>query len=486
MNGDKMGIISAKFNQKNKPYSLQVGTENKTITYLNNGIPFLINDKMYILTCYHCIKNTFDQEFTLQNTKYKTGIEFISDELELALLSFESLNVHSSNYYSLEDLHQSLNIRVKSFELLAMNVITKKKLVMDCKFKTVEFKKNNIVSKNIPELPFIVVTLTGNYIDVSELKGLSGSILYANKKIYGILSHINDSDMYIIPSCTINRFINEIIHRNAFYGICTIVGQYTDCDFDVENKKTYGIYMDNVLNINYNNFSQNNTVNGGKIKDNDIIVQIGNETFNDKCQLYDKTLECYVNLRTYVVFNYMAGELIPLHIMRPQKDKQYTKKKLQLKARPLNTMKYVPITSNPEILEISGFIFGELSEDLINDYIRMGIYIGLSVGEHYLTKPYRNDNESVIILIGINKKVLSHSELKIVNRLGLPLVKESNNYYNIPVINRINKKKVNTIEQMKMLIFDPTEKIIQLKIHNNNGIRITVQNQKIIKIKIAD
>jgi hypothetical protein len=149
-------------------------------------------------------------------------------------------------------------------------------------------------------------------------------------------------------------------------------------------------------------------------------------------------------------------------------------------------MKYIPISGNPKILSISGFIFAELSEDIINDYINVGIYIGLSVSEYYLRNPYRNDNKKVIVLIGINKQELKKQDIKEVNKLGLPLINTSGNYYSIPVVHKINNKNIPTLEHMEKLLVELDELAIRLKIHNSNGIRLTFKNKIIQLIKLDD
>ena len=121
----------------------------------------------------------------------------------------------------------------------------------------------------------------------------------------------------------------------------------------------------------------------------------------------------------------MCGDMIPCSIMRNKKlrkSNDYRIKKINIKSRPLNTMKYIPITFNGKKLEYCGLIFYELSEDIMDIYRNMGIDLGLYLSKYYLTDQYRNENENVIVLLDINRNKIDDKNLIIINKIGIPLI----------------------------------------------------------------
>ena len=162
----------------------------------------------------------------------------------------------------------------------------------------------------------------------------------------------------------------------------------------------------------------------------------------------------------------------------------YKEKKIKIKARPLYSLKYIQISFNNNLYNYNGLIFAELSEDIINNYMNVGIYIGLSVSNYYLNKPYRSDIEYLIVLIDIDKTVLSNDILSSVNEIGLPLI-DNNKMHSIPYIKKINKKKIHTLNELKQILDNnENENIIQMNVHNSNKIKIITKNNVIEKIKM--
>lgn len=175
---------------------------------------------------------------------------------------------------------------------------------------------------------------------------------------------------------------------------------------------------------------------------------------------------------------------IDLKLMRcTSGNNDYKKKRITIRARPLFSLKYIPISFNNNLYEYKGLIFAELSEDIINNYINVGIYIGMSVADYYLTKPYRSEIEYLIILVDINKTTLNNNLLKSINELGLPLI-NNNKSYSIPYITKVNKKKVCTLDELKNIMESNNDNIIKLDVHNSNKLKIVIKNNDIEEIKI--
>ena len=464
------------------------------------GNIFNINNSLINLTCFHCIKNTDNQSTIIKNDKYDSHITHVSDELELALLNVDKMK-YKYKFWGIDDLYLDSNIKNMNMYIQTINInkyMSNNKfepITIKCTFKGIlQSHKDKITSMNIPQIPFYAVTLNQNFSDISELTGISGSFLMSDKKILGMVSAIENSIVYVIPSYAIYRFLAEIKSTKLFNGICTLVGNFTICNFPKNENSTIitnGVYVENTFDINYNNYpykdkndKDNNKIAYANLKKNDIIIKINNIRLNEKGYIYDKKFNESVDFRTYIALNYTCGSIINLEIMRcTSGNNDYKKKNIMVRARPLYSLKYIPISFNNNLYEYKGLIFAELSEDIINNYINVGIYIGTSVSDYYLTKPYRSEIAYLIVLIDINKIALNDKLLKCVNDLGLPLV-NNNKSYSIPYVTKLNKKKLCTLDEFKNAIETNEESIIKLNVYNSNKLKIIIKNNGIEEIKI--
>jgi hypothetical protein len=455
------------------------------------GNIFNINNRKLVLTCFHSINNGYKFNIYNARNKFECGIDNISDELELGLLNIGLAK--NINCYSLDDLILSKkidkNLYIKSIDI---NKYCKTKKVeeikLKCKFKEIfNSNKDKITSLNLPDIPIITVMLDKQYDDVSELNGISGSLLMSNNKVIGMVTLILNSLIYIIPSYVIHRFLTEIRDTNEFNGICTLVGNFTSCCFNKDDRSTdpiNGIIVDETYDINYNQYRYKLPNQCLNIKKGDIIFELNGLEINNEMCVYDSNFGGWIDFRTYISLNYMCGETINLKIMRLMvKKNDYKEKKINILARPLHSMKYIPLSFNRNIYELDGFIFAELSEDIINNYLNMGIIIGTSVSEYYIEKPYRSETEMILVLIDINKSNLSDDILDNINNFHLPLININEKKYSIPYISKINKKKIMNIESLIKFVEEKENFTINLNVKNAKNIKLVIKNKRINEIK---
>lgn len=475
-------------------------TNNKTC-YLNVGNLFIIDHVPYVLTCLHCVKNTYNITFLINKKPYKCQLFKTSDELELALLSIniskEEIASYEENVYTLYDLHHDLSDVSSLSNNTYIHTVNLNKYLKSNEFEfndlnasvtEILLEKNNITSLNLPSIPLLSVRLSDDFSDISDLKGISGSLLINDKKVIGMVSSIINSLVNIIPSYVIARFLNEIQLTGKFDGICTLVGNYTLCDFDDPTSRShiFGMFIENTFDINYNNhYYYENRASLMNLRKNDIIICVNDIILNEKGQIFDKVIGIAIDFRSYIALNYECGSSIPLTIMRPSNNNpdDYKKKKIFVKARPLNSMKYIPITFNNKTYNYHGLIFGEISEDIINNYSNNGIFIVTSFSDFYLNTPYRNQNEYVVVLLDIDKSVIHNNILMKMNDIGLPLINKKDRTYIMPIISKINKKKITSLEDLRSILDKEEEVKINLNINNNESqINIICNKFSIIKI----
>lgn len=475
-------IIKAKLGKSNfiDQKSLNENNNSKVVVYHNIGSIVSLNGRPYVLTCFHCLKNTYDQIIYYKNKSHYGHISHVSDELELGLMEIEG-DIKSKTF-DITNFDVNLNLEKKKL-VIKTNDLNQfiemgkwKSMILKCELDRILTDETcNITSINLPPLPYITMTLKKKYSDISELKGLSGSLLMSENQIIGIVTAIENSQIRVIPSITIMRFLNEIILKNSFNGICTFVGRFSQCDFDVtDNEKKYGIYIDDTFDINYNHYNYKDDQLHMNLRKNDIITKIENHEINKNGKIYDTHTGIDLNYRTFLALNFTCGESIHVNLMRCKKkeNNDFKEKKIIIRGRPLNSMKYIPITFSGSIINYKGFIFIEMSEDIILNYYNIGINIGQSLSEYFLTNPYRNENERVVTLIDIDKNRINKKNLDIINELGLPLVNTVDKYYMVPILKKINKKKISNLKDLEKLLLLEEDKTLRFTINDRMKIKI--------------
>lgn len=459
----------------------------KETQYISIGNLFMVNDKIYTLTCNHCIKNTVNHEFIFNNKIFSCTLKIFSEELELALLEIHGLKI-STDLLNINDLDLKIQTSDTKMILYTLNIddyIEHQQcnpMAIECFNYRMVYKK--MESLNIPELPSIL--MQASIITEMDMHGMSGSLIFANGKILGMLSNIKNSDMYVIPSRTIYRFLMEFIKTNNFVGLCTIVGDTQIIEFETdEGKQLKGIHILNTLNIDYNNYPYTqNRSKCSNFKLDDIIINIDNKEIVEDGKVYDDFLQTYINYQSYISLNYICGDEIKFNIMRCVNIKlsDYKEQKLLIRARPLNSIKYIPLMSTNNIFTYNGLVFGIINENIIKEYNNVGINIGYSLREYYINNPYRNEQLDVIVLLDINKNGLDKKIIEKIDSIGLPVHHISEKEYAIPVIKKINKHKITSLEKLKEILVLQLKNTIYITMNNIN-IKIQMNNKQIIDIQ---
>lgn len=484
------------------------------------GCFITINNKFYVLTCYHGIHNHIDVHIynfcdkTKSLIKINATVKFISDELDLALLEinnngnngkidfsdFQMLKMNDFNCSNKNNKSNKNNsnktkyiIPVKEIKKDSTNFNVKKYNVTlqnhnnnDCDNN---YTYDNLTSLNIPKLPYIKLSTKELSIEkIKKLKGVSGTIVFDNmKKIQGIVTNFYTvkDEIYVLTLKAINRFLNEIYLTNNFNGLCGIVNKKKLCEFEHDNVDYWGYMIVDKSIINYNNnICSTNNKYGNGLNYGDIIFQVNNHPLNDKGKIYDKEIDSYVPFNTYIALNYKNMDMIKLRIMRNEKN-DYIEKKIKIKSRPLWTMKNIMIRHNNKFVNCNGIIFTELSEDIIEFYNNHNMIIDGYGRYIYTNKPYQDNGKKIIIAINLKKSELPMDFLKSANKIGFPLIKNYDNKYYFPILDKINRKKnfnLNDLNKIKKsakykLLFkldnnfdnnEDNEKNLQIAKNNNN------------------
>lgn len=465
--------------------TIQYPKINDNVTqYLSIGNLITLDNKNYILTCNHCIKNTIKHGFIFNDRHFNCSLKIYSDELELGLLEVHNMNIKCKPL-DINELDMSIKTKLNDIKIVTLDIEnfidneSVEQVMMECYDYRMVYKK--IESVNMPELPIIVLQIN-NELKI-DVQGMSGSLIYSNDKVLGILSNVTNSGLNVIPSRNIYRFLTEFLKTNEFNGICTIVGQNNIINFETDSCDSInGIYIQTTYNINYNEYNyKEENVKCQNLKQDDIIFGIDNNTITENGTIYDKLLETYINYQSYIALNHICGNEIKLKIMRCTniKTNDYTEKKISIRARPLNSMKYIPLVSYNNIFKYNGCVFGEINENIINEYLKIGINIGYSLKDYYINNPYRNDNIHVVVLLDIEKSSITDTLNDKLDSLGLPLLYIKDKEYSIPIIKKINKHKVTSLEKLKSILLKQERNIIYLDNGEIKTIKIHINKNKI-------
>lgn len=462
---NKTGILTAECYQN----IIEFSDQPRKVTCINTGNVFELNDNKFVLTCYHCIKNSHNNKLLMsENKSYSSSIISTSPELELGLLQLDNINhfAYNINDFITSPLENSQIFTIETYDI--DEYIKSKRCIplnIDCTFH--DIIQSSHLSLNIPKMPFIRVILNRKYNDISQLSGISGSIVKSHDKIIGIVSSIIEKYVYIIPSHTIIRFLTEFISTNNFKGITPLTIQYKTCIFDnneLPSKAIYGILVTNTYGIK------------NALLKNDIIIEINH------IQLNVNNIN-NMDFNTYIILNFKSGENIPLKIARLKKKSthEYNEKDIIIQARSLDSIKYIPMEFNNKVYEFSHMIFIELSEDIINYYVDLGIFTGQSVKDKYIDTPYHNSESKIIIMININKTQLLPKIKKIVTDIGLPIVPIKNKQCSFTIVKKINGNVIDNLEDLiKYINNDST--VINMNIDGYGKLNINIKDQNIISI----
>lgn len=442
------------------------------------GSVFLIKDKFYILTLYNIVANhdviTVYINIGDDVLEYNVYIFVSSIEINLCLLSIDH---PFTEYYTINDLHE---------KIIKNNLITEYLEMDDSTTDSVEYSKkiSHSVSCNIEytdfhsmnhvKLPLLCVIFNNQ----ETFQDISGTIVLQNRKIIGILSNFFDNYIHVVPSILIMRFLKEFILINTFSGLCTIVCDYECEDIDIKNDNThnYCLFVKDNYNIKYNKFKESNNKNGNTLKNNYYIVAINGKLLNDDYKIYEDTLDEYICPMLYIALNFQINQLIPLSVYDGNLIKQ-----INIKARPLESIKYIPIKSN-DVLNVRGLVLKEVDEECILSYYDIdamldGVFMDNYFENKYSSNPFR---WVYIDSFDISDKQGYLNEYTKANLLNHMI---DTNTYTLPIVNKVNGKKVKGLANLKNIKIDSMDIRIhdkQLKLVYNGDSLSVIRNNIVL------
>jgi len=362
----------------------------------------------YILTLEHITNNVNIITKDTNIIEYKSIFKIEEYDIDILcdktmngsiILFLDKFNILKKNYINIKNI----NFHENSIYKVYNSNITLKYDNIEC----IELKST--IFPNIPILKFNVHTN-----DLRGLSGLSGSIVYTNDKIMGLLTSNYENTIEILPF----EFIIDII--NITYTYCR---RY--CPLQINN---------NIIMKSYKS-----------LKKNDMIIEIDNIDINDFGEIYYEKYNLLIPLKTYILLK--PSRYIDIKICRCiNKIKKYFNTRYLIDK--FNEA-YVTINfrENSKEINIKNIMIKELSEEYIAKYNKKICDINDDI----------YSNKKILYIDNINNIKLSNIDLE--NNIYILKKISGHNINNIKQIKKYAEQKYCTLE-----LLSPDNTIIKIRI----------------------
>ena len=156
--------------------------------------------------------------------------------------------------------------------------------------------------------------------------------------------------------------------------------------------------------------------------------------------------------------NFKTDDRVTMNLMRKDtKNDDYKETIVNVKTLPLCKIRTIQITHDNRYSTINGFVFTELTENIIEFYRNHNIQISGDLLERYAIDSFGSvDQPRPIVLINIINSEFSKQHIDLVRRIGLPLLKKKNtkNEYYLCILDTINKQRVTRLADIDGLLSD--------------------------------
>ena len=398
---------------------------------VGNGLMFNNNNDNFILTCNHVNSSNhlkYCKESILNEKIYENCDIFLTiKEIDIIILKYNAriLNgISLVNYTSLFVTNINLNsgLVLKTYDSI-INI------------DSCELKNSNIRSQLFPEIPTLCITVN----DSIEMEGLSGSIVYTSDNIpVGIVVCFNNSIRKI--ECVYLPFLLNFIEKMISSNVSHIKGIHVNtvmCEIEYEG---------NDMTSNYVIEDSCNYPNGKKefkFKKDDIIVSANNQRITDNGCINCKHilgLDMNIPMVTYLMVASTLLGRVPIVILKQTDDNDVIKREYLIDGISYSDIFTTLSFDNMRRVIWKGFIFVEMSEELIFNYEKKGYSMSKEIFKNI--KSYSNGSSN-IILFDINTTAVppKYSEL------SFPMRGHDGNYC-VLNLDKIGQKKVHNLTEL--------------------------------------
>lgn len=390
-----------------------------------NGLVFNNGKDNFVLTCNHV--NLSDHlkycNVIISNETYECEVFFSIKELDIVILKFESRITHG---LTISDYTPNTNI---SLDNLTLRVHNKKINILNYFLDNLHVK-----SQLFPTVPTLCIRIKESI----KIEGLSGGIV-TNSSNVPIAIVVCKNELSKNIECLYLPFVLSFIEKMIRLNITSVKGIHVntaDCEIEYNGKDINGNYVVED-SCNYPNGRKE-----FKFKKDDIIISV-----NDQQIKRDGYINCSdvlgfnidVPMTTYLMLITTICECASIKLIRPTENDMTDKEYL------INGICYHNIFTNQSYDNLKrviwkGFIFVEMSEELLFNYEKQGYSMSKQITK--TVKSYY-DGTSNVVLLDIEPSKVPQKYSK----LSFPL-KDDDGYYCVLNLEKIGQKKIKNLDDL--------------------------------------
>lgn len=390
---------------------------------------FVLNEgNIYIVTCYHGIKDCYYNNILLENTKYPLNLVFNIPEFDMSVFTVSNLS-RDLIKCKIHDITLVKTVLPKVEEKIKL--VNNKKII---KTKVKEIIEEDTGSNFFTSITQICVNRTK---DITNLFGLSGTPCY-NKDdefIGHVFSYNPDTNnINILPSYCL-KYVFEYIIPNKVKQLNRIIfdGKLYKIYNDELNEFNHAYKIEKSNNVEYKIYGQDNSY---VFKKNMMIISIDNNKLNNKGKIYFDKLDTFVSPEIYVLLNNNKKFFKLAGYEHLNGNYSY----IEINLEPTNILDYMVFSENThnKIMIYKNLVFAELSRDLME---LIKVINKDSKIKDKLENPFNKKYTKQLVLIDIIEK-FSDENTKLIN------IKKNFEMNNLIFVNKVNKKNIGNLEEL--------------------------------------
>lgn len=435
--------------------------EKKIINKYSIGTCIKNNNNIYILACYHGIKNYEKILISKINSDKKIHVSCVSSipEYDLALLKLNDIvdDYHFDSCYTMDDFEIKLDkydIVVYGLMVNISNKITANIKKYDCVIDSIQIDSN--ISMLYPQMPYIIVDFKD--FGTEDYRGMSGSLCF-HSGIIGMLTNAEGNKLMFLHSSIILKFLKNFIN-NEIKTICCIPFKSRICTI---NERIYAHNINNDYGIIYGK-------DRIKLKDK-IIIKFNDIMIQKNGNIFDDALNIDIPINTYIAIHYNDTDDIPIKIIDCNECKT-----IKIKPYDINKIAKIPYSNANKYINYNGLILVELTESIIIDLEKI-MDINCECIDIFENDNYSNKGIKIIALIDLDRSMLDDNENNMFDDIGFPIVQNDDSTYSIPILQKIDRKQINNLDELITIIENKNiDRTLQFK--TKRTINILIKNNK--------
>lgn len=492
-NSSKINYLCCDLDDLSNNFGNIITDVKPTIVRQGFGTFMKVDNQLYVITCFHIIDIINMEIFAFvldekENNIIKLRLNKVKEipELDLIILRPESddndkINVKYYDQYTsamrMSDILSDQNKNKIFLNTLKVSGIKDNNMTLSrLEITNVDIANEHFVSVIIPKLPMITFKCKGHF-ENNNIEGLSGSILTINENVIGMITNFDiPSDKFEALPMILLYKIMEQVHRNRDknlrgYNIST--GCIKKLFLESIQREQSGR---NVLGAT--NMYKTNIRKDFMFKKGDIILGVDDESIVNTGKIYYELLDCEIDFNAYLMFKSFFNENNSCKFNFARQEKRDEKEKIynvNLINKHFNDLYATNIFNNHEYVYWRGFIFAEMSEEILNDikFMNNKKLSGLFATQLKLT----SGEKKHVIIIDVDKTIISDSMCEIINLLPFVESYEKDKIY-ICFLEKIGNKKINSLNDLRTVLeTNNNKKMLAFYQTDTENIYFTINNK---------